>query len=224
MAKLPDLTTLIDTVLEERAESVSFSTQEIDAAAERLRAGFMRIQEAATARGRVVAALETLPGSRRAGWFSGVQSALKIVLGEARRTSYILTEAAGELLPAASGTWSFAPAMAAATRSAAGEAMRADSVDPASGVTASVIVDDAGPERRLLARLENYPADRAPVVLLVIAADEQGAVASAREVDPEVGADHADAGGRLRHQLRYEAVLPAGPYFVFFGNPREPQP
>jgi hypothetical protein len=224
MAKLPDLTALINTVLEERAESVSFSTQEIDTAAERLRAGFTRIQKKAAARSRVVAALETLPVQRRAGWRSGVQSALKVVLGEARRTSQVLTEAAGGLLPAASGAWSFAPAMAAATRSAAGGAMRADSVDHASGVTASVIVDDAGPERRVLARLENYPADRAPVVLLVIAADDQGAAASAREVDPEVGADRADEAGRQRRQLRYEAVLPAGPYFIFFGNPREPQP
>ena len=224
MAKLPDLTALIDTVLEERAESVSFSTQEVDAAAERLRAGFMRIQETAAARSRVVAALETLPGARRAGWLSGVQSALKVVLGEARRTSQVLTEAASGLLPATPDAWSFAPAVAGATRSLAGEAMRADSVDPASGVTASVIVDDAGPERRVLARIENYPADRAPVVLLVVAADEQGAAASVREVDPEVGTDGADEAGRPRHQLRYEAVLPAGPYFVFFGNPREPQP
>jgi hypothetical protein len=224
MAKLPNFTALINTVLEERAESVSFSTQEIDAAAERLRAGFMRIQGKAAARSRVVAALETLPAPRRAGWLFGVQSALKVVLGEARRTSQVLTDAASGLLPAAPDAWNFAPAIVEVTRSPAGDAMRADSVDPESGVTASVIVDDAGPERRVLARLENYPADRAPVVLLVIAADEQGAVASVREVDPEVGADRADEVGRPRRQLRYEAVLPAGSYFIFFGNPREPQP
>ncbi|MBR1208892.1 MULTISPECIES: hypothetical protein [unclassified Bradyrhizobium] len=224
MAKLPDLTALINTVLQERAEAISFSNQEIDAAAERLRAGLTRIQEKAAARNRVVAALENLPNLRRAGWLSNVQSALQVVLGEARRTSQVLTEAASGLLPAAPDAWNFAPTIAGATRSLAGDAMRADSTDPVSGITASVIVDDAGPERRVLARLENYPADRAPVVMLVIAADDQRAVASVREIDPEVGTDRADEAGRLRRQLRYEAVLPAGSYFIFFGNPREPQP
>lgn len=212
-----DLAPLIDTVLQERAEAVSFSDQEIAAQAARLRAGFAQIRDGIAARRRVIDAIESLPASRRAGWLEGVQSALKIVLSEARRTSRVLVDAASDLLPAASDKWVFAPATMATTRSGESVATRAESVDPASTVSRTVIVDDAAAEPRVLAIVSNYPAEATPPVLLVVAEDSDKGGSTAFEIDPEIGADR-DTG---RRRLRYEATLPPGAYYLFFGNPRD---
>jgi hypothetical protein len=218
VSRPPDLASLIDAVLEERAGAVSFSQGEIDLEAGRLRAGFARIQENVAVRQRVVAAIEGLPAGRRAGWLEGVQSAVKVVLGEARRTSRILVDAARGLLPPASNGWAFAPAAVATTRSGETVATRADSVDATSAISRRVIVDDAAAEPRVLATINNYPADAAPPMLLIVAEDGNRAV----EVDPEVETDRADGAGTPRRRLRYEAVLPSGAYYLFFGNPRDP--
>jgi hypothetical protein len=220
----PNIASLIDAVLEERAEAISFSPEHIDAQAKRLRAGFARIRENALARRRIVDVIERLPASRRAGWLEGVQSAFKVVLGEARRTSRILVDAANGLLPAAPDAWTFAPAMVAATRSGEAAATKAESVDDVSAISRTVIVDDAGPERRVLATITNYPADSAPPVLLVVAEDGEQGMARVIEVDPEIEPDLPDVAGKLRRRLRYEAVLPSGAYYVFFGNPRASAP
>jgi hypothetical protein len=219
VSKHPDLASLIDTVLEERAQAVSFSAQEIDAQAAKLRQGLTHIRESVAARRRVAEALERLPAKRRSGWLEGVQSAVKVVLGEVRRSSRVLADAANGLLPAASDGWAFAPVVAGVTRGEEADATRVESADAASGIRGSVIVDDTGPERRVLARLEDYPADRAPPVLLIVGADQQSAAVI--EVDAEIGADRPDPAGRPRRPLRYEAVLPPGTYYVFFGNARD---
>jgi hypothetical protein len=220
VSRPPDLASLIDAVLGERAGAVSFSQGEIDGEADKLRAGFARIRENVAARQRVVAAIEGLPASRRTGWLEGVQSAVKIVLGEARRTSRILVDAASDLLPPASNGWAFAPAAVATTRSGETVATRADSVDAVSAISRRVIVDDAAAEPRVLATINNYPADAAPPVLLIVAEDGNRVV----EVDPEIETDRSDGAGTARRQLRYEAVLPSGAYYLFFGNPRDPGP
>jgi hypothetical protein len=220
VSRPPDLASLIDAVLEERAGAVSFSQGEIDVEADKLRAGFARIRENVAARQRVVAAIEGLPASRRTGWLEGVQSAVKIVLGEARRTSRILVDAASDLLPSASNGWAFAPVAVATTRSGETVATRADSVDAVSAISRRVIVDDTAAEPRVLATINNYPADAAPPVLLIVAEDGNRVV----EVDPEIETDRSDGAGTARRQLRYEAVLPSGAYYLFFGNPRDPGP
>lgn len=214
-----DIASLIDAVLEERAASVSFSQRQIDAEAAKLRAGFASIRENVAARQRVVEAMQNLPAGRRAGWLAGVQAAAKIVMGEARRTSRILADAANGLLPPASDGWMFAPAALATTRSGETAATRAESVDEASAVSRTVIVDDAAAEPRVLAIIDNHPADIAPPVLLIVAEGRDPNGDRVIEVDPEIEEDRAGGG---RRRLRYEAALPSGAYYLFFGNPRDP--
>jgi hypothetical protein len=217
-----ELASLIDAILGEQGEAVSFSPREIDAEAAKLCAGFARIRENVASRQRVAEAIESLPASRRAGWLEGVQSAFKVVLGEARRTSRILVDVASDLLPPASDRWAFAPATVAATRSGEAAATRVESLDEASAISRTVIVDDAAAERRVLATISNYPADLALPVMLIVAEDGDRGTNRVVEVDPEIGADHPDGAGKVRRRLRYEAVLPSGGYYLFFGNPRDP--
>src|SRR5437588_3289961 len=114
--KPPDLSSLIDLVLQERAQAVAFTREEIDAEAQKLRVRFDRIRENIVSRKRIATALEQLPPTRRAGWLEGVQAAVKVVLGEVRRSSQILVEAANGLLPPTTEAWAFMPAATGATR------------------------------------------------------------------------------------------------------------
>ncbi len=214
---------LVHEVLDERAAAVTFTTAETDAAARRLRERFAAMRAVAAARRHVAAAVATLPPHRRAGWLSGAQAALGIVLGEARRGSRIIAEAARDLLPRAPDAWMFEPGALAATRGGAVDARRADS-DLASGMPPlSITLDDSGDLRRVIATIREFPADRPPPVLLIIAdtsEDDHGAMPDATEVAAEILPERGTDIDAARQRLRYEAVLPPGRYSIFLGNPR----
>ena len=201
---------LLREVLDERASRVTFSERDMTSRRERLHAGFARIDEAATRRTRVRSALGALPRARQAGWAAGAQAAVQIVLGQARRTSEVLVEAARDLLPVGPGAWAFAP-NALVTRGEGG-VTRADS--EGEGPARTILVDDSGPEPGVVATIRNHPVDAPPPVLLIIPEDPD--VGDAREIDPEIAPERSGDGVRLR----YEATLPPGRYDVFFGNPR----
>ncbi len=112
----PDLAPLAENILRERGDRVSFTADEIEAQVAQLRAGFERIRIAAPERRRVAALLGRLPAERVAGWLDGVKGAVKVVVGEARRSSHILAEAARGLLPSEPDSWFFAPVAAGVTR------------------------------------------------------------------------------------------------------------
>jgi hypothetical protein len=213
---------LIESVLEERARAVTFTADEIEAEMAKLRAGVERLRAAQPARRSIASAIASLPAERRQGWLEGVQSAVKLVLGEAARSSRILVDAARDLLPAASGSWAFAPAMSAggpAFELMAATAASVESLDEAAKMSRSLVIDDAAAKPRLSATIRNFPADQPPPVLLIV--EERGDASGGRtfEVDPQVTAEGSDEQGRY---LRYEAVLPSGVYYAFFGNPRNP--
>jgi hypothetical protein len=213
----PDLAAIIEEVLDEKASHIVFSNDEVERGVEELRAAFAQVDEVAVARRRIAAAMESLPTERRQGWLAGAQSAMKVVLGEARKSSRLLLEAAQGLLPAEPDAWSFAPIVVEATRGEAAPT-KLESVDAASGMTRTVLVDDAGDVSRVLATIRNFPAQSLPPVLLIVEEQEGRGVTNIMEVDPEV-IGKSSAGDTLN--LRYEAELPAGAYFAFFGNPRK---
>jgi hypothetical protein len=212
----------IDAVLDERAQAVTFSADEIDAQAKRLRRNLEELRAADPARRSVLAALAALPAERRRGWLLGVQSAVKVVVGEARRGSRILVEAARDLLPTAPDAWAFAAAglhgaakPAFELMSASVEGPHVESVGQAGAVARSMAVDDSGSEPRILAGIDNFPADARPPVLLIV--EDTPAADAARVIELDAEVTSRDAKG-LR--LSYSAALPAGAYYVFFGNPR----
>jgi hypothetical protein len=213
----PDLAVLLEEVLDEKASRVAFSTEQIEAGVVGLRAAFARVDQVAAARRLIANAMESLPAERRQGWLAGAQSAMKVVLGEAKRSSRLLVEAAQGLLPAQSDSWSFAPIGVNATRGDAAP-MRLESVDAAAGVTRTVLVDDADDASRVLATIRNFPVQSSPPVLLIVEEREGRGVTRIMEIDPEV-TSKSNTGETLN--LRYETELPAGSYFAFFGNPRK---
>ena len=236
MSRPSDFAALIDSVLEERAQAADFSADEIEAEVVKLRAGIAAARAAAPARRHVRAAIGSLPAHRRQGWLEGVQSAVKLVLGEGGRTSSILVEAARDLLPAAAGAWAFLPATPMARgggRQAAFELMaaipdestaEAESIDEKAAISRVIIVEDAAPEPRLHATIRNFPSDEPPPVLLIVEEKNGAQDAQAAEIDPDITAVRLAEDGQLRRDLRYEAVLRRGAHYAFFGNPRSRQP
>jgi hypothetical protein len=215
----PDLAALIEEVHDERASQVAFSAEQIEAGVAELRAAFSRVDQVATARRQIATAMESLPAERRQGWLAGVQSAIKVVLGKASKSSRLVLEAAQGLLPTQADAWSFAPIGAEATRGDVAPT-RLESADAASGVTRTVLVDDGGDASRVLATIRNFPAQSSPPVLLIVEEQEGRGVTRVMEIDPEI-TGRSSTGETLN--LRYEAELPAGAYFAFFGNPRKAQ-
>lgn len=212
----PDLTPLAESILRERGDRVSFTADEIEAQVAQLRAGFERIRIAAPERRRVAALLGRLPAERVAGWLDGVKGAVKVVVGEARRSSHILAEAARGLLPSEPDSWFFAPVAAGVTR---GDVVTTRVESQSEGVTRSILVDDGGLERRVMATIRGFPAGEARPVLLIAASEATADLVL--EVDAEV---ISESDGLGAHTLRYEAFLPPGTYDIFFGNPRRTEP
>ena len=195
---------LLREVLDERAAEVAFTPAQTEAAVSRLRTRL----DLARAQARVAAAIATLPAGRQAGWRDGAQAALRIVLGEARRSSRILGEAARGLMPQSSDAWSFGGL--AAARGGEQDERRIDS--EAGGLAPlSVTLDDSGAARRIIAVVRDAPADRPAPVLLIVPDTGGGAT--------EVAAESTAEPGGSGRRLRYEATLPPGGYSVFLGNP-----
>ncbi|MBV8092500.1 MAG: hypothetical protein JO110_04555 [Acetobacteraceae bacterium] len=233
MASQPKrLSELISEVLEERAQAVTFSPEHIEAKTAQLRRRLRAVQQTATARRRIVQAVAILPPERRRGWLEGVQAALKVVIGEAARGSRVLADAARDLLPVDPAGWTFGSGTAlggqvsaqfrpednsemAAPSAPEDDRARAESIPRASAPPVTVIADDTGGARRVLATIRDFPADRPAPVLLIIEDTADNDRPLTVEVDPQ----SAPMPGGLR-SLTYEAALPPGAYLVFLGNPR----
>ena len=109
MASQPKpLSELIREMLDERAQAVTFSPEHIEAKTAQLRQRLSAVQESTAARRQIAQAVATLPPERRPGWLEGVQAALKVVLGEAARSSRVLIDTARDLLPVDPAGWRFA--------------------------------------------------------------------------------------------------------------------
>jgi hypothetical protein len=207
-------------VLDERKALVTYTNAETEAAVVRLRERFDRVRAAAALRREVEIAVRTLPEARSAGWLSGAQAALRVVMSEVRRSSTILTDIARDILPLTQDAWSFGAGMLATTRGEGTGVRRAES-EPANGEPQlSVVLDDFGSERRVIATIRDFPHDRLPPVMLVVPdADTNG---QATEVDAEIIAETGSGIEAVPRRLRYEATLQAGAYSIFFGNARAP--
>ena len=233
MASQPKrLSELIREVLDERAQAVTFSPEHIEAKTVQLRQRLRAVQESTAARRRITQAVAVLPPERRRGWLEGVQAALKVVLGEAARSSRVLADAAWDLLPVDPGGWRFASGAALGDRVYAqfrpedhsekpttstpeDDQARAESIPRSGTASVTVIADDAGGARRVLATIRDYPADQPAPVLLIIEDTAEKDRPLTVEVDPQ---SQPMAGGR--RCLSYEAALPPGAYLLFLGNPR----
>ncbi len=149
--------------------------------------------------------LAALPAERRAGWLGGVQAALSVRLGVARRSSRIMLEPLRSLFAPNPAAWSLVPAHALSLRGNPAPA-RVETTDG----RMSVAIDDSGESRRIIATIRDVPETFAAPVLLIVAGD--GSVIA--EVEPEVLIEAS------RRRLRYAAELPPGEYDLFLGNPR----
>jgi chemotaxis response regulator CheB len=233
MASQPKrLSELIREVLDERAQAVTFSAEHIEAKTAQLRQRLGAMQESAAARRRIAQAVAALPAERRQGWLEGVQAALKVVFGEAARSSRILVDAARDFLPFDPGGWRFTSGTAldgqvfaqfrpedysetAIPSAPEDDRARAESIPRAGASPVTVIAEDTGGARRVLATIRDFPADQPAPVLLIIEDTADNDRPLTVEVDPQ----SAPMPGGLRC-LTYEAALPPGAYLVFLGNPR----
>ncbi|HVJ52647.1 MAG TPA: hypothetical protein VM689_09310 [Aliidongia sp.] len=186
----PDKTVeeLLYEALEARAEPAAYTAAALDAKADRLLGRYARMRAADAARKRL----------------RHIAAALRIVVGAVPNSSRILADAVLGPEP-----WQFAADAAGAVRGA-GEAARIDAVLPA-GATASIIVDDLGDERRILATIRNFPAAAPPPLMLLV--DDQSAEA-AIEIAPDSAPGPA---GTVT--LRYEALVPPGEFSAYWGDP-----
>jgi hypothetical protein len=216
------ITDLLNEVIEERKASVSYTEAETDTAVARLYERFAQVRAESALRRGVEAAVATLPPARRSGWLTGAQAALRVVLGEVRRSSQILTDAARDLLPLTPDAWNFGAGAMAATRGEAANARRAESETAPGLPPLNIVLDDAADQRRVIATISDFPADRPPPVLLIVPDAPTDAAAPAIEIDPEIIVGPARGAATPARRLRYEATLPAGAYSIFIGNARAP--
>ncbi|HQU01587.1 MAG TPA: hypothetical protein PLI12_03970 [Acetobacteraceae bacterium] len=148
---------------------------------------------------------QTLAGiaaGRREGWRGRVWAALQISIGIGGAPSRFFP-ALPEFFRLMQDAWRFELRDQGVTRSAKG-GLQAATADG----RVAVLIDDAGPEPRILVMIRDVMPDEPIPVLLVIG---QG---PAIEIDPEWIA----AGGTFR--LRYEALVEPGLYAIALGNPR----
>jgi hypothetical protein len=190
---------LVEEVLDERAQSLSLSPSEIEAGVAKLRQLFREVRGRVAAEGQAdqlqVPAQSEMgqirlryeavlrPGSYR---LRLGDLTFRVILGEARRTSRVLIDAARELLNSGPGAWGIAPAAALATRSGAQDPSRVEIVQQAGPASGTVIADDTGEEPRVLVLVRGFPSDQpAPIVNL---AEEAPGAESGRviEVHPEI--------------------------------------
>ncbi len=196
---------LIQEVLDERAQSISLSADEIEEGVARLNQLFREIEErAATQRQadqlRVTTPPETGQGApeaaqRRLRYEAMLRPgayrlrlgdlAFRVILGEAPRTSRILIDAARELLTLDLGTWGIVPDVALQTRSRAEDQSRVEIAQRAGPASGTVIADDTGEEPRVLVVIRGFPADQ-PVPILELGEETETEGARVIHVDPEI--------------------------------------
>ncbi len=192
---------LLYEALEARSPPVHITAAALDAKADRLTRRYAEMRLAAALKQRVASAVALLDPARRGGWADRLAATLRVVVGAAPSSSTI--EVGGSEL------WRFADSAAGAVRGAAAEA-RLDAVLPGAA-TATIIVDDLGETRRILATIRKFPnAEPTPVMLLI------GADGAPVEIDAEAAPDRSGD----TQTLRYEALVPPGEFSVCWGNPR----
>jgi hypothetical protein len=171
---------LVEEVLEERTQSLSLSPSEIEAGVVQLRQLFRDVRGRVAAEGQAdqlqVPARSEM-GQRRLRYEAVLRPGtyrlrlgdltFRVILGEARRTSRVVIDAARELPTSRPGAWGIAPAAALATRSGAQDPSRVEIVQQAGPVSGTVIADDTGEEPRVLVLVRGFPSDQpAPIVEL----------------------------------------------------------
>src|SRR5690348_7768268 len=190
---------LVEEVLDERVQSLSLSPSEIEAGVVQLRQLFREVRERVAAEGeadqlQVLAASDM--GQKRLRYEAILRPGtyrlrlgdltFRVILGEARRTSRVVIDAADELPTSRPSAWGIAPAAALATRSGAQDPSRVEIVQQAGPTSGTVIADDTGEEPRVLVLIRGFPSDQhAPIVEL---AEEAPGAESGRviEVHPEI--------------------------------------
>jgi hypothetical protein len=213
------LSDLIQEVLDERAQAVNLSPDQIEAGVMQLRQRFREVRERAAAQrqanlSRVTTPSETVQGSPEGGQrrlrYEAVlrpgayrlrlgNLTLRVILGEARRTSRILIDAARDLLTPDPGAWGIVLDPAPATRGGADDASRVEIAQQAGLASGTVIADDTGEERRVLVVIRGFPADQ-PVPIIELG-EETPEAESVRVVQivPEIAPERAPSrGGRQR--------------------------
>lgn len=202
---------LIQEVLDERAQSVSLLPDEIEAGVVQLRRLFREARECAAAQRQADEPRVTTPSETGQGSPHGGQRRLRyeavlrpgayrlrlgdltfrVILGEARRTSRILIDAARDLLTPDPGAWGIAPGAALATRSGVEDRSRIEIVQQSGSASGTVIADDTGEEPRVLVVIRGFPADQ-PVPTLELG-EEMQETESAHiiQVDPEISPERS---------------------------------
>jgi hypothetical protein len=189
---------LIEEVLDDRAQLTSLSASEIESDVVQLRQLFREVRERVSTEGEAderQAAAHSDMGERRLRYEAVLRPGayrlrlggltFRVMLGEARRTSRILIDAARDLLTPDPAAWGISPTAALATRGAEDQA-RVEIVQQRGSASGTVIADDTGEEPRVLVVIRGYPADQtAPIMELGEEASEAegGRVIG---VDPEI--------------------------------------
>jgi hypothetical protein len=171
---------LVEEVLDERARSLSLSPSEIEAGVVQLRQLFRDVRGRVAAEGQADRLQVPAPfdmGQKRLRYEAVLRPGtyrlrlgdltFRVILGEARRTSRVVIDAARELPTSRPGAWSIAPAAALATRGGAQDPSRVEIVQQAGPASGTVIADDMGEEPRVLVLVRGFPSDQpAPIVEL----------------------------------------------------------
>jgi hypothetical protein len=171
---------LIEEVLDERAQSVNLSPSEIEAGVVQLRQLFEEVRERVATEGQadqLQVPAQSEMGQRRLRYEAVLRPGtyrlllgdltFRVIIGETRRTSRVMIDAARELLTPSPGAWGIAPAAALATRSDAQDLSRVEIVQQAGPASGTVIADDTGEEPRVLVTVRGFPTDQpAPIMEL----------------------------------------------------------
>jgi hypothetical protein len=147
------LSDLIQEVFDEQAQSVSLSPEEIESDVVELRRMFREIREQ-PATHHLVYEKVLRPGTY---WLRLGNLTFRVILGDARRTSRIVVDAARDSVTAEPGSWGVLPA--SATRAAEG-LPHVEIMQESGSASGSVIADDLGEEPRVLVEIRGFPADQ----------------------------------------------------------------
>ena len=191
---------LIEEVLDERAQSISLSPDEIEAGVVRLHRQFLQVREQIATRRESDQAQQPMQpetGRRRLRYEAILRPGtyrlsigdlkFKVVLGEMRRTSRIVIDAARDLLSPGGGEWGIGPAAGLATRDGIEDhPFRVEIAQKAGPASGTVIADDTGDQSRVLVVIRGFPADTpVPVIELGEESLETESV-QVTQVNPEI--------------------------------------
>jgi hypothetical protein len=205
---------LIEEVLDERAQAINLTASDIEAGVAQLRQLFAGVREHAAMERRSgqseMGQEGSAPGQRRLRYEAVLRPgayrlrlgdlALRVILGEARRTSRIVIDAARELLSPDPGAWTIVPDAALATRGDAEDLSRVEIAQQATSAAGTVIADDMGDEPRVLVVIRGFPADQ-PLPVMELG-KEVPEMESARviQVEPEISPERPPSHTRRQRE------------------------